>query len=103
MCCGARSEVPFGAMLCMSILDCLFLLEGVEPIAFAGVVFAGEDFVFEEKLIFVWRFGALARLRAIVGTIRPVKANLLESCCSCAPLRDRRVEVARERNQVVRL
>jgi hypothetical protein len=34
-----------------------------------GVVFAGEDFAAGEKLIFVWRLGALDRLRAILGRI----------------------------------
>jgi hypothetical protein len=54
-------------MLWMSILDCRFELEDLEPTALVGVLFAGEDFAAGEKLIFVWRLGALARLRAISG------------------------------------
>ena len=46
-------------------MDCFLDFEGVEPVAFVGVVFAGEDFAAGEKLIFVWRLGALARVRAI--------------------------------------
>lgn len=51
----------------MSILDCLLAFDRVGPMAFVGVVFAGEDFAAGEKLIVVWRLGASARLRAIYG------------------------------------
>ena len=51
----------------LSILDCLLFLEDVNPSAFVDVVFAGETFTVGEKLIFVWRLGALVRLRAIVA------------------------------------
>jgi hypothetical protein len=51
----------------MSILDCLFDLVGPAPIFFVGVAFAGEEFVGAgEKLILVWRFCALVRLRPMV-------------------------------------
>lgn len=54
----------------MSILDCRFDRVDVEPIALVGVVFAGGDLAVGEKLILVWRLGALARLRAMSGACR---------------------------------
>ncbi len=71
-------------MLCMSIFDCLLDFEPF--VAFVGVVCAVEVFADGEKLILVWRFGALDRLRAIVVRAREVKV-----VCYAAPLRSRRV------------
>lgn len=79
-------------MLFISILDCLFGLDAVEPEAFVGVVFAGEDFAAGEKLILVWRFGALVRLRPIAQALFAVRVNVLQSCASYPLLCARRVD-----------
>ncbi len=47
----------------MSIFDCRF--KGVALILLVDVGFAGDGFADGENLIFVWRLGAPARLRAI--------------------------------------
>ena len=82
--------MPFGAMLLMSILDCRFDLEHLAPIDSVGVVFAGEDFAAGEKLILVWRLGALARLRAISGVSLPGEGDAggfhsMRRCAIVAP------------------
>ena len=89
-------------MLCMSILDCRFALEDEEPIVVVGVVFAGEDFAAGEKLILVWRLGALARLRAILGVECRGEGDSGGSP-SYAPLRDLRVQIPRRPRRCIHL
>src|SRR5690242_2086811 len=74
-------------MFCTSILDCFLDFAVLEPMALVGAVCAVEDFAVGEKLILVWRFGALDRLRAISGFYIRGESVGCACRCVCAPSR----------------